>query len=72
MAENWFWFIMLVAVTLPLWEAVGVLEVGVVLADILLAIFYGAVPVVVYPILFLLNIIVFAKLLFFKPIAPAV
>lgn len=67
---NWFWAMVLIGIMVSLWESVGALEVAVVLADILLAIFYGAVPVVVYPLIFLVNIFVFGKALFFKPVAP--
>lgn len=71
MTGNWFWAILLAGIVAALWESVGVIEVGIVLADILAAIFYGSLPVVVYPTLFLLNIIVFGKSLFFKPLAPS-
>lgn len=72
MPGNWFWFIMLVGLTVAIWEAVGAIEVAVIMADILMAIFWGKLPAAVYPIIFLTNVFVFAKALFFKPIAPQI
>jgi hypothetical protein len=69
---NWFWLMILLGITVSLWEATGTMVTSIILADILSVIFYGSLPVIIYPTLFLLNIIAFASSLFFKPIAPQI
>ena len=72
MAGSWFYLMMLVAITLPLWTSVGAIEVAIILMDLLTAVFWGQVPSVVYPIIFLLNVFAIAKGVLFRPFSPSV
>jgi hypothetical protein len=69
---SWFYLMMLMALMLPLWTSVGAIEVAIILMDILLAVFWGSIPSVVYPIVFLLNVFAFTKALLFRPFSPSV
>jgi hypothetical protein len=68
----WFFFIIMAAIFLAVWEAVGNIAVPIVLLDILMAMFPDMFPAAVYPMVYIINIFGLAIVILFKPIAPTI
>lgn len=70
MMESWFYLMLLIGITLPMWTAIGAIEVAIICLDMLVALFWGNVPAVTYPLILLLNVFMLVKAVFYRPLYP--